>query len=271
MTAAPITCHHTEVLLKIDEQVAREDVDQGGDEQDPEEEQEDRVEAARVPAGEEEAEGQVQEGGAAVGDRGGDGEQPEQVEPARVVPGFHAAQFGSPPVDAARGRVGGHQLGQAEADAQDEAGQDGPAPGDGGRSTAVPPAVEGGEATGQDGDDGEADGEVGEARPGAAQLLLVAELGQLPLVGRERRRCVMTFGGEMSALFVDTFGHAGPPFVGDPGTEANGCCGHDSKPRRRVTGMLVRGPGPRDGEGKLVELLGARAARPRPSPPDLTG
>ena len=37
-------------------------------------------------------------------------QQPDQVEPTRVVPGLGAAQFGCPPIDAARGREGRDQL-----------------------------------------------------------------------------------------------------------------------------------------------------------------
>ena len=99
-------------------------------------------------------------------------------------------------------------LGQAEADAEHEGGQNRPAPGDGRRSAAVPAAAEGGEAPGQDGDDGEADGEVGEAGPAAVQLLLVTEPGQSLFVRSQLRR----FGN----LLDDTFSHVRPPFFGDP-------------------------------------------------------
>ena len=58
------------------------------------------------------------------------------------------------------------------------------------------------------------------------------------LVRRQRRDAVMSVRGEMPPFLVDTFGHAEPPFVGDPGTKANECCGHDIKPLPRVTGMV---------------------------------
>ena len=147
------------------------------------------LQAARVPARREEAQREVEEGGAAVGHRGHDGQQADQVQPAGVVAGLRPAQLGRPPVDAARRRVGGHQLGQAQSDAQDQCGQDRPAPGDGGRAATVPPAGEGREATGQDRDDRERDGEVGEAGPGAVELLLVPELGEQLLVGPHSPRC----------------------------------------------------------------------------------
>ena len=202
--------------------------------EDAQEVEEDRVEVARgVAAREQEAEREVEEGGAAVGDRGDDGEQADQVEPAGVVAGLGAAELGGPPVDAARGRVGGDQLGQAEADAEHEGGQDRPAPGDGRRAAAVPAAREGGEAPGQDGDDGEADGEVGEAGPGAVQLLLVAHLGEVLLVRAQRCEVLRDL------LDVDTFRHVRPPCSAAPGPGSHPVLRHVSKPPRRVTGMVA--------------------------------
>ena len=203
MAAAPSTCHHTEMLLKMASRWLEKMLITAAMTRIADEVEEDRVEVARrVAAREEEAEREVEEGGAAVGDRGHDGEQPDEVQPARVVAGLHAAELGSPPVDAARRREGRHQLGEAEADAEDEGRQNRPAPGDGGRAAAVPAAAEGGETTGEDGDDGEADGEVGEPRPGAVQLLLVAELGQF---------CSSEVSVETSTSLLDgTFRHVRP-------------------------------------------------------------
>src|SRR6202042_2708366 len=96
---------------------------------------------------------------------------------------------------------------QAEPDAEHEGRQNRPAPGDGGRATAIPAGIEGGETAGEDGDDGEADGEVGEPGPGAVELLLVAHPRQFLLVQGESR--------EVDFLFVyGTFGHVHPPLSG---------------------------------------------------------
>ena len=130
-----------------------------------------------------------QERGAAVGDRRQDGDQPDEVEPAGVEPASGPAHLRCPPVDAAGGRVGRHQLGHAEADDQDEERDDRPSPRDGDRTTVVPRLPEGREAAGQDRDDGERDREVREPRPGSVQLLLVPELSEPLLVVAEIDWC----------------------------------------------------------------------------------
>ncbi len=165
------------------QQVTREDVGQCGQDEDHQEVEEDPVEIARrVMPGEEKTEREVEERGASVSHRGDDGQKTDQVQPTRVVPGLDTSELRGPPVDAARGRVRRHQFRQAESDAEHERGEDRPTPRDGSRTAAVPAGVEGGEATGQDGDDGEADGEVGEPGPTPVQLLLVTESGERLLV-----------------------------------------------------------------------------------------
>ena len=84
MAAAPSTCHQTEMLLKMPSRWLEKMLTDGGDDEDGEEVEEDRVEVARgVAAREQEAEREVEEGGAAVGDRGHDGEEADEVQPAR--------------------------------------------------------------------------------------------------------------------------------------------------------------------------------------------
>src|SRR4029079_15092023 len=78
-----------------------------------------------------------------------------------------------PPVDAARGRERRHELGHAEGDDEDEGGDDRPSPRDRDRAPVFPRLVVGREAAREDRDDRERDGEVLEAAPAAAQLLLV--------------------------------------------------------------------------------------------------
>ena len=141
MAAAPNTCHQTETLLRMASRWLEKMLTTRGDDQDDQEVEEDRVEVARrVAAREQEAEREVEEGRAAVGDRGDDGEQPDEVQPAGVVAGLGAAELGRPPVDAARRREGRHQLGHAEPDDEDEDRDDRPAPGDRRRAAVVPAA-----------------------------------------------------------------------------------------------------------------------------------
>jgi hypothetical protein len=65
---------------------------------------------------------------------------------------------------------------------QDQPADDRPAPGDRDRAAVVPRLPIGGEAAGEDGDDGERDREVREAAPRALEVLLVAELRQPALI-----------------------------------------------------------------------------------------
>ena len=128
------------------------------------------------------ADREVDEGRAAVGDTGGDRDQADQVEPAGEEAGLGSAQLRGPPVDAARRRVGRHQLGHREPDDQDEHAEDRPGPRDRDRAAVVEAGAEVREAPGQDRDDRERDREVGEARPGPVEVLLVAELGEASFV-----------------------------------------------------------------------------------------
>ena len=186
ITATPMTCHHTEMPLMRatrwlpamftrawkarmttkSQNVPREEVAR------------DAVEQVEVEG----AEGDVHERGAAVVDRGGDRDEPDEVEPAGEPAPGGAAELGRPPVDAARGRIGRHELGHAEADDQDGDRDQRPAPGDRDRPAVVPRLPVGGEAPGQDRDDRERDREVLKAAPAAVELLLVAELGEPLLV-----------------------------------------------------------------------------------------
>ena len=92
--------------------------------------------------------------------RGEDRDQPEQVEPAGEPAPHRAAELGRPPVDAARGRERGDELGHAQRDDEDEGRDDRPAPRDRDRTAVVPRLVVGREAAGQDRDDRERDAEV---------------------------------------------------------------------------------------------------------------
>ncbi len=111
-------------------------------------------------------------------DPGGDGDLAEQVEPSgepAPCPGVARRQLGGPVVEPARRRVAGADLCHPEPDDGGHDTDDDPAPhhvhGLAGRHAV---AVEG-EAPGEDRDDGEGHGEVGEATHAALELLGVAE------------------------------------------------------------------------------------------------
>ena len=118
-------------------------------------------------------------GGQSVVDRGGDGHLAHQVEPParprprRLVLG---SQLGGPVVEAAGSGVGRADLGHAQAHAQDEGADDEPPGGDDQRAAGVHAQVVGGDAAGQDRDDRERDGEVGEGPHPPPELLGVAQL-----------------------------------------------------------------------------------------------
>ena len=128
------------------------------------------------------AERDVEEDRRAVADRGDDADQADDVEPARHPAPARAAELRRPPVGPARGRERRGQLGHRDRHQQDEGADDRPADRDRDRAAVVPGQPEGGQGPGEDRDDRERDREVGEAAPGARELLLVAELGELPLV-----------------------------------------------------------------------------------------
>ena len=104
---------------------------------------------------------------AAVVDRGDDGDEPDEVEPAGEPAPGGAAELARPPVDAARGRIRRDELGHAERDQQDHAGDQRPADRDRDRAAVVPRLAVGREAAGQDRDDRERDREVREPAPRA--------------------------------------------------------------------------------------------------------
>ena len=129
------------------------------------------------------ADRQVDEGGAAVGrHRRSTATRPIRLSQPVKKPALAPPSFDGPPVDAARRRVGGHQLGHREADDQDEHAEDRPGPRDRDRAAVVEAGAEVREAAGEDRDDRERDREVGETRPTAMQVLLVAELGEASFV-----------------------------------------------------------------------------------------
>ena len=155
--------------------------------QDHDEDGEDLLERDRVGEVQDQVEApEVEQGRGELGaepvDRGHDGDQPEQVEPAREPRPDRAAELVRPPVGTAGGRIGRGHLRHAEGDGQDDQADDRPAPGDRDRSAEVPRLRVGREAPGQDRDDRERDREVRELGPAAGQLLLVAQLGEALLV-----------------------------------------------------------------------------------------
>ena len=182
-SAAPATCHHTETLFMIAIRwllkMFSTDASAEHDHEDDEHPGQRVVGGVGVREG---ADRQVDERGAAVGHTGGDRDQADQVQPAGEEAGRRPAELGRPPVDAARGRVRRHQLRHREADDQDEDAEDRPRPRDRDRAAVVEAGPEVGEAAGEDRDDRERDGEVGEARPRAVQVLAVSEFRQVLLV-----------------------------------------------------------------------------------------
>ena len=167
---------HRDVVEQRD-QVGRVDVDQRVQDHDHAEEDEDLVEfhgtlevddQVEVP----EAEQVGREGGAGVVDRGHDGDQAHDVEPAGEPGPARPAELGRPPVRAAGGGIGRAQLRHRDGDREDERADDRPAPGDGDRTAVVEGLAVGGEAAGQHRDDREGDREVGELAPDAAEVLV---------------------------------------------------------------------------------------------------
>jgi hypothetical protein len=124
----------------------------------------------------------IEEDRRAVADPGDDADETDHVEPAGEPTPAFAPERGRPPVGAARGRVGGGQLSHRERDQQDECAEDWPADRDCRGPAGGPCKGEVREAAGEDRDDRERDREVGEAAPGACELLLVAELSEALLV-----------------------------------------------------------------------------------------
>ena len=202
-------------VVEDGQQLAGEDVHQCRENQDDGEDHEDALNGvARSPRLTQSRHREVEEGRSPVGHRGHDGDEAREVEPAGVVAGFDAAQLARPPVDATGGGVGRHELGHAQADDEDEDGDERPAQRDGDGAAVVPAEVERGEAARQNRDDRERDGEVGEPGPRPAQLLLVAEFRKLLLVGivgvlnchsdlhRGALRVIMTASAETSGASV---------------------------------------------------------------------
>ena len=129
-----------------------------------------------------EAQRNVEEEGCAVADTGDDPDRADDVEPAGHPAPARTAEVVRPTSRAARGRIGGGELGHREGHHQDQGAQDRPSERDQRRTAVQPREAEVGEAPGENRDDRERDREVGEPAPAAVQLLLVAELGESFLV-----------------------------------------------------------------------------------------
>ena len=135
------------------------------------------VHEAEVPPPEAEQRGREER--AEVVHRRDDREQPDHVEPAGEPRPAGSPEPVRPPVRAAGGRERGGQLGHADRDREDDRRDHGPADRDRDRPAEVPRLPVDREAAGEHRDDRERDREVGELRPAAVQLLLVAQLGEL--------------------------------------------------------------------------------------------
>ena len=178
---------HREVVEDRHE-VAAEDVDQPGDDQDEHEQGEVDV-GAVVDVGPGRGLGEVedevdavqaeqvhQEGRRDVHHGGHHRDQADQVEPAREPAPAGAAQPECPVVDAAGRRVCGRELGHREGDEQDQHADQRPRDRDRDRPAVLECLAVGREAAGEDADDRERDREVREPAPTPVQLLFVAEL-----------------------------------------------------------------------------------------------
>ena len=139
-------------------------------------------------------EGQVQERGGEQGetevDARRDRDLPDEIEPADEpaplggAPARLGRELGRPVVEAARGRVARGDLSHAQGDQGHEEPDEEPAEGHDGRTADVHREAEQRQAAGQDRDDRERDGEVGERPHPPAELLGVAELVELLRVPR---------------------------------------------------------------------------------------
>lgn len=165
-------------------QMPAQDVQDGHRDHDEDEYPEDPLQrVAGLPLGAEGGQRVVRERRAAVTDRRDHGPEPDEVEPAGVVPRLRPTQRRGPPVDAARGRIGRDQFGQTQPDDQDERRNQRPADRDRDRTAVVPCLPERGETPSQDRDHRERDREVREPAPVPAQLLGVPEFRQAFFVG----------------------------------------------------------------------------------------
>ena len=179
-------------------EVAREDVDEPMHEQDQREQREDDMggvvdvrrpgQARRLREVENEVQvvepqQEVQERRADVVHRGHDGDQADQVEPAREPAPACPAELGGPVVDSARRGHRRGELGHREGHHQDQHADQRPGDRDRDRSAVLQGLPVRREAPGEHRDDRERDREVGETAPSAVQLLLVAKLRKALLVG----------------------------------------------------------------------------------------
>ena len=123
----------------------------------------------------------------------GDRDLAEEVEPPgepRPRRGVVLGQLGGPVVQAAGGGVAGAHFGHGQADHQGHHADERPAPDDGDRAADDHPVAVQRQAAGEDRNDGERDGEVGESRHAPAQLLGVAHLVEALLVLGHRRAVI---------------------------------------------------------------------------------
>ena len=224
-----------------------------------------------VPLGEVQEHGE--EGGEAEVDAGGDGDLAEQVEPTgEPAPGARVVlrQLGRPVVEAAGGRVGRGDLRHAQADDGGHDPDDDPAPHDvDGPAVGHAEVVER-QAAGQDRDDGEGHGEVGESAHSPAKLLGIAEcvqLGQVGVTGRVAQRSIRN-GGHQIPLAVEA-GRLADRCASVQRTWQQGSTAVSSKSSFRfpVWGMSRRGG--QHGRGISVERNPSRTVRggPQRGPP----
>ena len=136
----------------------------------------------RVRVVEPEVEERRPERGEAVPDGGGDGDLPDQVEPAGEPSPGRATELRRPVVEAAGGRERGGDLRHCERDDRAHEADEEPAPAHGDRAALAERDVVGGQTPREDRDDRERDREVLEPAHRAEELLRVAESVQSLLV-----------------------------------------------------------------------------------------
>src|SRR5664279_5611963 len=148
----------------------------------------------------------LQEGGRGVVDGRDDGDQPNQVEPAREPAPTGAAELGGPVVDAAGGGERRRELRHREGDGEDQQADHRPADRDRDRTAVVEGHPVGRKAAREYRDDREGDREVGESAPAALELLLVAELCEALLVVAECPGCAHTLAPSRKRFDRPSFG-----------------------------------------------------------------
>ena len=251
-------------------EVAAEDVDQAGDDEDEHEqgevdvravvnvcrgrglrEVEDEVDAV-------EAEQVHQEGGRDVHHGGHHRDQADQVEPAGEPAPAGAAELERPVVDAAGRRIRGGELGHRDGDQQDQAADQRPGDRDRDRPAVLERLPVRREAAGEDADDRERDREVREPAPAALELLFVAELCEALLVGGQSPRCAHRLTPPRGKRF------GSPSFIRDDTREP----GQKSSTSRPIATAASGQIGQLRGDGSC--LAPVRGAQPSGSKPAST-